>query len=150
MKKSAGILPYKIINNKLYVYLEHPGGPYWKNIDKWSICKGELNNESIKSAAIREFKEETGTEIKIEELQYLCSRKISRQKLVIIFVVNKDIDSTKMQSNTFKLESPKGSGIFHEYPEMDKASWFEINEAEEKIMSSQKYFLQRLKDMIKL
>ena len=150
MKKSAGILPYKIINNKLYVYLEHPGGPYWKNIDKWSICKGELNNESIKSAAIREFKEETGTEIKIEELQYLCSRKISRQKLVIIFVVNKDIDSTKMQSNTFKLESPKGSGIFHEYPEMDKASWLEINEAEEKIMSSQKYFLQRLKDMIKL
>ena len=73
MKRSAGILPYKIENKRMYVYLEHPGGPYWKGINKWSICKGEYNikNEKAIDAAVREFYEESGSKIEKGEILYL-------------------------------------------------------------------------------
>ena len=45
MKRSAGILPYKIIDKDIYIYLEHPGGPYWDGINEWSICKGEYKKD---------------------------------------------------------------------------------------------------------
>lgn len=150
MKRSAGILPYKIIDNKVYVYLEHPGGPFWKDINEWSLCKGEykLNNESSKKAAIREFYEESGTKIKATDLEYLSSHKVSNMKLVIVFIVNVDIDPSKMVSNTFKREFPKGSGVIREFPEMDKADWFLLDDAYDIIFKSQVFFLDRLKERL--
>ena len=146
MKRSAGILPYKIIDNDIYIYLEHPGGPYWQGINEWSICKGEFKkvNERAINAAIREFGEESGTIIDKNKLEYLASRKVSGDKLVILFIANVDIDPSKMSSNTFKLESPKGSGIIKEYPEMDKAEWFLLEDAYDIIFNNQKYFLDKL------
>lgn len=145
MKRSAGILPYKIEEGVLKIYLEHPGGPFWMNIDKWSICKGEYTSEKAIDAALREFKEETGFELDKEELFYLGSKKQSSNKLVTVFTILVDLDVTKMKSNTFKREWPKGSGVMKEFPEMDEARWFSIEEASEKIFDGQKIFLEKLK-----
>ena len=150
MKRSAGILPYKIVDKKIYVYLEHPGGPYWQGINKWSICKGEKRyKEKACMTAIREFCEESGTLIDREELDYLVSNKVSNDKLVILFIANVDIDPTKMTSNTFKKEFPKGSGIICEFPEMDEANWFLIDDAYDVIFDNQVFFLRRLYDKLR-
>ena len=144
MKRSAGILPNKYINNKLYVYLEHPGGPYYENRDIWSICKGEYIEEKPIDAAIREFREESGVSISKDQLTFLSSHKVNNNKLVTIFTTNTDIDPSKMTSNTFTKEYPKGSGIIQEFPEMDKGQWFSIEEAYKKIVKSQIPFLSKL------
>ena len=147
MKRSAGILPYKIEDNELKVYLEHPGGPYFKGKDKWGICKGEYTDERAIDAAIREFYEETGTKVEESELEFLGSEKLNAvNKLINIFIVKKDIDVTKMKSNTFTLEYPAGSGIINEYPEMDEAKWFTISEAKTKIFKGQEKILEKLED----
>lgn len=136
IKRSAGILPYKYIDSELYVYLEHPGGPFWEGIDKWSVVKGEYSNEKAIKAARREFLEESGFDIK-EDLEYLGSFKL-KNKLAIIFCIEKDLDVSKMKSNTFIRDSK-------EYLEMDEAGWFKIDEAYDKIFNRQKKFLDRLK-----
>lgn len=149
MKRSAGILPYKIEDNNLYVYLEHPGGPYWAEKDLWSICKGEFKNEKAIEAAIREFNEEAGTLINREKLFFIGSKKQqATNKLVIVFGVEQDIDHTKMNSNKFKLEWPPESGIINEFPEMDKAAWFRIEEAYDKIFPGQQVFLKKLTSLL--
>lgn len=146
MKKSAGILIYHYDDKKLKVLLCHMGGPYWKNIDNggWSLPKGEVGKEKVIDAAIREFNEETGFLIAKEQLEFLGSKKQSNRKLVIIFSANNDFDTTKAVSNTFKKEYPKGSGNIQEFPEMDQAKWFDIEEAKLKILAGQKYFLEKL------
>lgn len=150
MKQSAGILPYKIENNEILVYLEHPGGPYWSKKDIWSICKGEYKEEKALNAAIREFEEETGFKLNNSKIEFLGSKKQpSTNKLVTVFSINQDLDVTKMQSNTFKLEWPPKSGNIKEFPEMDKAMWFTIKEAKTKIIPGQIYFLDKLEDLLK-
>ena len=147
MKKSAGILPYKIEDNELKVYLEHPGGPFWAGKDKWSICKGEYSEEPAIKAAIREFREESGFLIEEESLEFLGSQKLnSTNKLITIFIVKKDLDATKMKSNTFEMEYPFGSGKISSYPEMDEGRWFTISEAKTKILKGQDRILDKLED----
>lgn len=136
MKRSAGILPYKYIDNELYVYLEHPGGPFWEGVDKWSVVKGEYDKEKAINAARREFLEESGFDIK-EELEYLGSFKL-KNKLVIMFCLEKDLDVTKMKSNTFIRDAK-------EYNEMDEARWFSIDEASLKVFNRQRKIIDRLK-----
>lgn len=146
MKRSAGVLPYKIVDNNIYVYLEHPGGPYWKNIERYSICKGEYNKkkEKVIDCAIREFYEESGTKVDKDKLKFLYSHKVSKRKLVTIFIVDMDIDCSKMKSNTFIKEMPKGSGNFCEFPEMDYAKWFLIDDAYKVIFNNQDKFLDKI------
>lgn len=149
MKRSAGILPYRINDGKIEVYLEHPGGPYWEHKDSWSICKGEYSNEKAMEAAIREFEEETSFKIREEELFFIGSIKLNAtNKLVTIFGVNKDIDESKMKSNTFTLEWPKGSGKIKEFPEMDEGRWFIVSDARKKIFKGQEKILDKLVDII--
>ena len=136
MKRSAGILPYKYIDNELYVYLEHPGGPFWEGVDKWSVIKGEYDNEKAINAARREFFEESGFDIN-EDLEYLGSFKL-KNKLVIMFCLEKDLDVTKMKSNTFIRDAK-------EYNEMDEARWFSIDEASLKVFNRQRKIIDRLK-----
>ena len=135
LKRSAGILPYKIVDNKIYVFLAHPGG---EKVNDWSICKGEY--QKAINASLREFKEETNHKLSKDELTYLYTTKVNPRKLVTVFIINKDL-STDIKSNTFKV---KGK----EYPEMDKAKWFEINEAYEFINKGQIKFLDKLKEII--
>ena len=149
MKRSAGILPYKYVDDKIYVYLEHPGGPYYENRDIWSICKGEYIKEKAIDAAVREFREEAGVSISKDELTYLSSHKVDNRKLVTIFITKTDIDPSKMTSNTFTREYPKDSGIINEYPEMDEAKWFSLNDAKGKIFPSQLKLLRKFEEYIK-
>lgn len=139
MKRSAGILPYKYIDNSLYVYLEHPGGPFWEGVDKWSVVKGEYTNEKVIDAARREFLEESGFDIK-EELEYLGTFKL-KNKLLVMFMVEKDLDVTKMNSGFFKREF---NGTICEYPEMDEARWFKIEDAYQCIFDRQISILNRI------
>ena len=149
MRRSAGILPYKLNDNDIYVYLEHPGGPYYKNVERYSICKGEYDKkENAHDAAIREFKEESGFDLSGKEILYLTSHKISNTKLVTMFIINIDLDPTKMKSNTFK--KTFSTGETKEFPEMDKACWFKISEAKEVILKNQIFFLERLEHLIRM
>lgn len=151
MKKSAGILLYKKEQGKIKVLLCHPGGPYWQNthLHSWGIPKGELDkDEKVIDAAIREFKEETNLDIS-RNINYLYSKKVSNNKLVIIFTKEQDIDLSKCKSNTFLLEWPKGSNIINEYPENDKYEWVELENAYNLIFKQQVIFLNKLKDKLK-
>ena len=150
LKKSAGILVYKIDNNTPKVLLCHFGGPFWEDINEggWSIPKGELSDgEDILSAAKREFKEETNLSID-EKLRYLGSKKVSHRKLAIIFYTSKDFDLSKCKSNTFKLEYPRGSGMYHDFPEMNKYEWMDISKAKKMIIANQLYFIRKLEDIL--
>lgn len=150
MKRSAGIITYKIEDDDIKVLLCHFGGPYWEGIDEggWSFSKGEVCiNENILAAARREFKEETGLVID-SSVKYLASKKVSRKKLVIMFYTNLDLDISHCTSNTFEIEYPRGSGKIESFPEMDKYEWMSITKAKEKINKSQLFFLERLEEII--
>jgi len=152
MKKNAGILVYKLENNKLKVLLCHPGGPYWKNkkIHSWSIPKGEVRlKEKVIDAAKREFKEETNLEIK-SNLKYLASKKVNKNKLLIVFYTEFNYNLDNCFSNKFSMEFPKNSGLFKEFYEMDDYKWFNIDEAYKMIFNNQIYFLDKLVKNIKI
>lgn len=151
MKRSAGVLNYRIRENQIEVLLCHMGGPYWSGIDAgaWSIPKGEMKEEKAIDTAVREFEEETGFSISRESLQFLGSRKQPSRKLVIVFTSSNDYDASKSYSNTFKKEWSKGSGIYMEFPEMDKAEWMSLSEAKAKILKGQVYFLMKLEQNLK-
>ncbi len=148
MRRSAGILVYRVQNQKVQVLLSHMGGPYWEGIDEgaWSIPKGEMDSGSAIETARREFQEETGFLMDTSRLRFLGSKKQSNNKLVIIFTAEGDYDASKALSNTFTLEWPKGSGVVQEFPEMDKAEWLSLEEAKQKILPGQVYFLGKLEE----
>ncbi|MGZ5190266.1 MAG: NUDIX domain-containing protein [Flavisolibacter sp.] len=150
MRKSAGILLYRIKDQEREVFLVHPGGPFWKGKDKgaWSIPKGEfVENEKAIDAARREFEEETGKSITGELIQ-LNPIKQKGGKLVLAWAVEGDIDAENITSNTYKLEWPYKSGKFQNFPEVDKAGWFTIKEAKEKINPAQVALIDDLLTMI--
>lgn len=143
---SAGILAYKYLNGKLMVMLSHPGGPFWAKKDNgsWSIPKGIVEEgEEIMAAAKREFEEETSYKIE-GELTELGTLKQPSKKLIAIFAINMDIDTSKVRSNMFEMEWPPKSGKMQEFPENDKAEWFLIEEARLKILKGQMGFLDKL------
>ena len=145
-KTSAGILLYRVKNNRLEVLLVHPGGPFWKNKDQgaWTIPKGEPGtNEPLLAAAIREFQEETGITI-TGQLIELSPIKQKSGKWVHGWALEKDIDETKIKSNSFELEWPIRSGKIQSFPEIDKAVWYGIEEAKEKINPAQIPLLEEL------
>lgn len=151
MKRSAGILVYKKENNKYFILLAHMGGPFFKEMDNqaWAIPKGEIEGrENVIECAKREFNEETNLKVS-SNLNFLSAHKVSRKKLAIIFYCEENILIENFKSNTFKREYPKNSGIINEYPEMDNIKWIELNEAKEKIIPSQIFFLNRLEEKIK-
>ena len=151
MKRSSGIIAYKIENDILKVLLCHFGGPYKRNLDigGWTLSKGEKEeNEKIIETAIREFKEETNLDVKTE-INYLKTKKVSRRKLLIMFYTNSDFDITNCKSNTFEIEYPKGSNKRETFSEMDKYEWMDINTAKKKIIKNQLFFLERLEKELK-
>lgn len=152
LKRSVGILIYKKDGEDYKVLLCHMGGPYWRHVDSgaWSLPKGMVNksNERVIDTALREFNEETGFSISREELSFLGSKKQASYKLVTVFTACHDYDVTLAKSNTFVKEWPKNSGLFCQFPEMDRASWFTFDEAQEKILKGQAYFLKKLQQRL--
>jgi predicted NUDIX family NTP pyrophosphohydrolase len=146
-KRSAGILLYRIGGGGPEVLLVHPGGPFWARRDAgaWSIPKGEYDDdEDPRACALREFEEETGTALPPGELVELGSVKQKSGKLVSAWAAEGDLDADAVQSNSFTLEWPPGSGRTAEFPEIDRAGWFDVDTAREKLVAAQAEFLDRL------
>ena len=147
---SGGILLFKYVDGLLQVMLVHPGGPFWAKKDEgaWSIPKGIFEEtERALEAAKREFKEETGFDVDGEFVE-LGELKQPSRKIVHAWALEKDLDVKNIQSNTFTLEWPKNSGNVKEYPEVDRAQWFDINEAKKKILKGQVGFIDRLTERL--
>lgn len=126
--------------------LVHPGGPFWARKDQgaWSIPKGEfIEGEHPLSAARREFTEETNVDVDGAFIDLGALRQPSG-KVVHAWAVEQDLDADAIESNRFEMEWPRGSGVLRSYPEVDKAGWFPIGMAREKILKGQAGFLDRL------
>ncbi len=130
----------------LEVLLVHPGGPYWQRKDKgaWSIPKGEHEpGEAPEAAARREFEEELGTPLH-GTLRELGSVRQRGGKDVTAFAVEGDVDATRVTANRVEIEWPPRSGRRQSFPEIDRAAWFGLTDAREKINPAQVAFLDRL------
>ena len=133
-------------NANLQVFLVHPGGPFWQKKDAgaWSIPKGEYDEgEDPIQAAKREFQEETGLRAE-GELVPLGEVRQSGGKVISVWACEGDCSPADVRSNTFSLEWPPKSGHKREFPEIDRADWFDINEARARILKGQTPFLDRL------
>jgi len=144
-KRSAGILVFRRAP-ELEVFLVHPGGPFWakKDIGVWTIPKGEYDDgEEPLAAARREFEEETGS---AAEGQFLALGEVKQSggKVVTAWALERDLDPGAIRSNTFSMEWPPRSGKMREFPEIDRAAWFSLTEAREKLIAAQTAFLDRL------
>lgn len=144
-KQSAGLLIYKRSNGRVFVFLVHPGGPFWakKDVGAWSIPKGEFDDdEDALTAARREFTEETGQRVNgdFRELRP-CRQKGG--KIVRAWAIEADVSET-IVSNMFEMEWPPRSGRKQTFPEVDRGGWFEIGEARSRINPGQLPLLNEL------
>jgi predicted NUDIX family NTP pyrophosphohydrolase len=133
------------------VLLVHPGGPFWakKDLGAWSVPKGEFPpGEDALVAARREFEEETGFAVDGRFIQ-LTPVKQSGGKLVQVWAVEGDCDASAVRSNTFSIEWPPRSGKEQQFPEIDRAEWFTIEAAKQKILKGQIPFIEELKRITK-
>jgi predicted NUDIX family NTP pyrophosphohydrolase len=138
-KQSAGILLYRKTDRKLQVFLVHPGGPFFKNKDigAWSVPKGEfLDDEDPLTAAKREFEEETGQAIDGDFIP-LSPVTLKSGKIIHAWAVEGDINHETILSNLFEMEWPPKSGKRQSFPEIDRAGWFDVDEAKIKINPGQ-------------
>lgn len=151
MKTSAGILLYRHGEAGLEVLVGHMGGPFWERKDAgaWSIPKGEMNEgENTLAVAKREFEEELGSPPPGEPYLELGEVRQANGKRVIVFAAQGDLDTASVQSNSFEMEWPRGSGRIIEFPEIDRAAWFSIAQALEKLVPAQAQFLERLESAL--
>jgi predicted NUDIX family NTP pyrophosphohydrolase len=149
-KKSAGILVFRKTRDEYEYLLVHPGGPFWakKDLNSWSVPKGEFEeDEEPLEAAKREFEEETGSKITGEFIELIPVKQPSG-KIIFIWGVEGEIDASDIKSNLFKMEWPPRSGAFKEFPEIDKAGWFEFETAKQKIISGQIPIIENLKKIL--
>ena len=145
--RSAGIVLHRGHGDGLEVLLVHPGGPVWARRDAgvWSIPKGEYgDDEDPLAAARREFAEELGTPAPDGEALELGEVRQKSGKRVRAWALAGDLDAEQIQSNTFSMQWPPRSGRIQEFPEVDRAQWFGLDEAREKLNPAQVEFLDRL------
>ena len=150
-KKSAGLLMYRRRGGVLRVFLVHPGGPLWagKDLGAWSIPKGEYSpEEDPLAAARREFEEETGFTPAGPFLE-LTPVKQPSGKIIQAWAFEGDCDPSAVKSNTFSMEWPPRSGGQQEFPEVDRAAWFDIEEAKQRILKGQVPLLLELEHKLK-
>lgn len=147
-RKSAGLLLFRR-RNPLEVLLVHPGGPLWAKKDEgaWSIPKGEIDtDEDPLAAARREFEEELGSPVDGEFVTLTPIRQASG-KLVYAWALEADFDTSAFTSGTFSMEWPPRSGTRQTFPEVDRAEWFTIDEAKQKINQAQIALLDQLSSL---
>jgi predicted NUDIX family NTP pyrophosphohydrolase len=150
-KRSAGIVLYRTSGGGVEVLLGHMGGPFWarKDAGGWSIPKGELEpDEEPVNAARREFQEELGLPVPDGELVELGEVKQSGGKVVTAWALAGDLDPALVVPGTFEMEWPRGSGKLTEFPEVDRADWFDLATAAEKIVAGQRPLLARLAELL--
>lgn len=144
-QRSAGVLPVRLVEDRLEFFLVHPGGPFFRRKDDgaWSIVKGLIEpGEDPESAARRELTEELG--VPAPPGQYLSLGRVAQtNKIVEAWAVAADIDPEIIVSNTFELVWPPRSGKRATFPEVDRAGWFDRETAWSKILTAQRPFLDR-------
>jgi len=148
--KSAGILMYRLREGRLEVLLVHPGGPFWrrKDLGSWSVPKGSFEeDEDPFQAALREFFEETGFEARGRFIELTPLRQPGG-KLIFCWAVEGELDAEAVQSNTFTMEWPPHSGRLAEFPEVDRAGWFPLELARQKIIPGQAGFIEELVNIL--
>ena len=146
-KRSAGILLYRGEGDELRLLLVHPGGPFWAKKDQgaWSIPKGEYEKgEDALAVARREFEEELGAPAPAGDAIELGEIAQPSRKLITAFAIEGDFDPSMLRSNLFEMEWPPKSGSIRSFPEVDRAAWFTVAEAREKILPGQRPFIDRL------
>jgi predicted NUDIX family NTP pyrophosphohydrolase len=148
--RSAGILLYRRAPTGLEVFLVHPGGPLWakKDAASWSIPKGlYADDEDPLTAAKREFREETTFDV---DGDFIGLESVTQAggKVVHAWALEGDCDATKIVSNNFTMEWPPRSGRQAEFPEVDRAEWFSIEKAREKINTGQANLLDQLTALV--
>lgn len=147
-KRSAGLLLYRRTGGTIEVLLVHPGGPYWAKKDDgaWSVPKGEYDeDEDPLDVAIREFSEELGADPPdVSAAVFLGELRQPGGKRVRAWALEGDRDVSDLRSNTFTMEWPPRSGRTAEFPEVDRAGWFDPEEAQRKLLRGQVGFVDRL------
>ncbi len=150
--KSAGILFYRIHDQNPEFLLVHPGGPYWakKDTGAWSIPKGEFtDSEAPMTAALREVREELGVCVSGDFIP-LTPLKQKSGKTIYAWALKYEMDPAGIRSNTVELSWPPGSGSYNQFPEVDKAAWFTIDDARQKINPGQFGFIKELTEKIRI
>src|SRR5690349_4193637 len=138
VKRSAGILLFRLADGEPQLLLVHPGGPYWakRDLGAWTIPKGEYEaEESARECALRELGEELGAaapQLDPEGLVDLGSIRQKAGKVVEAWAAEADFDPAALDSNTFTVEWPPRSGAKREFPEVDRAEWFAPDQARQK------------------
>jgi len=147
--RSAGILLFRRDGGETEFLLVHPGGPFWarKDLGAWTIPKGQIEEgEEPRACAIREMEEELGAPpaLEPEELIELGAIRQRAGKVVEAWAAEAEFDPAALTSNTFSMEWPPRSGKQQEFPEVDRAEWFDRRAAGEKILPAQAELLDRL------
>lgn len=151
-KLSAGIVAYRKNNDRFEVLLVHPGGPFFtkKDVGVWSIPKGEyVDGEDALMEAKREFAEETGNTLPEGEFIPLKQIKIKSGKVITAWAVEADFIQPFIESNFFEMEWPPRSGKKQSFPEIDKAQWFTLEEAKNKINPGQLSLIEQVEMLLK-
>ena len=150
-KQAAGILLYRRNRTGVEVLLAHPGGPLWarKDYGAWTIPKGQFTDGELPlDAAKREFEEEMGSK-PAGDFKTLGTVKQPSGKVIHAWAAEADFDTATVKSNLFSMEWPPRSGQMGEFPEVDRAGWFSIEEARAKMLKGQQPFLDRLLALLK-
>jgi predicted NUDIX family NTP pyrophosphohydrolase len=155
-RRSAGILLFRrTTGGEPEVLLAHPGGPFWskRDLGSWSIPKGQIEDgEDPRDCALRELEEELGPEaaprLSAEQLLELGSVRQRAGKMVEAWAAEAEFDPARLASNAFAIEWPPRSGRTQEFPEVDRAEWFELAEARRRILPAQRAFLDRLVELL--
>jgi predicted NUDIX family NTP pyrophosphohydrolase len=150
-RRSAGVLLYHFEAGEPRLLLVHPGGPYWtrRDLGAWTIPKGEYEEgELARDCALRELGEELGAapSLDVEALVDLGSVRQKSGKVVEAWAAEGEFDPAALNSNTFAMEWPPHSGSEREFPEVDRAEWFDPELARKKILPAQAELIERLLD----
>jgi predicted NUDIX family NTP pyrophosphohydrolase len=151
-KLSAGLLVYRRFEAGFEVLLVHPGGPFWAKKDDgaWSVPKGEYEpDQDPLEVALLEFEEEIGQPPPDHSgAEWLGEQRQPSGKVVSVWAIEGDVDVSDVRSNTFEMEWPPRSGRTQEFPEVDRASWFDLDQARQKLLRGQLGFLDRVEEVL--
>ncbi len=153
---SAGLLCYRQNAAGLAeVLLAHPGGPFFvrKDAGAWGIPKGLVHEgEDLLTAARREFTEELGWPPPEETAAYIplgsIRMKSGKSVHAWAFASTSEPPVNLAGTSVFTLEWPPRSGRQETFAEIDRADFFALPQAAEKILPAQQPFLDRLAEAL--